>query len=157
MSSRGRGWWPMTDLPTPNDDELAEQRAEEIAEDLEEYEDHLRDLVNEIGRVISRTRYPKDDQPEGLDWIIDETHRLVARAIGYIRRQEDGPMTMRHALEEINEAVAAIRWEGNHLTAKVKELEVLVAEASTQRDDALQQRDFLLKVLKLFGITLRDE
>ena len=148
----------MTDLPTPNDDRPGPD-PDEIAEDLEEYEDHLRDLelAHEIGRVIARTRYPKDDQPEGLDWIIDEAHRLVARAIGYIRRQEDGPMTMRHALEEINEAVAAIRWEGNHLTAKVKELERLVAEASTQRDDALQQRDFLLKVLKLFGITLRDE
>jgi hypothetical protein len=48
---------------------------------------------------------------------IRETRQAIREALGYIERQEDGPLTMRYALKDIDTNVTAIEYEVGYLTS----------------------------------------
>jgi hypothetical protein len=50
----------------------------------------------------------EEDYRVVIDQRIDETRQAIKQALGYIKRQEDGPLTMRHALKKIGKTVDVI-------------------------------------------------
>ena len=79
-----------------------------------------------------------------IDQAIRETRKAIHEAIGYIKRQEDGPMTMRHALKDIGNTVTAIESEVWHLTYSLNRLQDIAAQVLEQRDEAIRQRDLAI-------------
>jgi hypothetical protein len=77
---------------------------------------------------------------------IHETRQAIKQALGYIERQEDGPLTMRHALKDIEKSVSAIECDASYLTSELKRLRIIAGKLLQQRDEALRQRDLLIAV-----------
>jgi septal ring factor EnvC (AmiA/AmiB activator) len=88
----------------------------------------------------------EEDYRVVIDQRIDETRHAIKQALGYIKRQEDGPLTMRHALKRIDKTVNAIEDEVRYLTGALDRLEGIAAKLLEQRDEALRQRDLLIAV-----------
>ena len=80
---------------------------------------------------------------------IRETRQAIKEALGYIERQEDGPITMRHALKDIDKSVTAIEGEASYLTGELKRLRLIASTLLKQRDEALRQRDLLIALCGL--------
>ena len=78
---------------------------------------------------------------------VQEARRAIRQTIGYIRRHEDGPVTMRHALNVIDKRVMNIQLEASFLTDENDRLRVIAAEAVEQMEEALRQRDYALSLL----------
>ncbi len=77
---------------------------------------------------------------------IRETRQAIKEALGYIERQEDGPLTMRHALTDIDKSVTAIECEVSYLTGELQRLRLITSTLLKQRDEALRQRDLLIAI-----------
>ena len=88
----------------------------------------------------------EEDYRVVIDQRIGEIRRAIKRALGYIKRQEDGPLTMRAALKKIGKTVDAIEGEVQYLTGALDRLEAIAAKLLEQRDEALRQRDLLIAV-----------
>ena len=88
--------------------------------------------------------------PESIDYraeiatMIRKTYQTIEEALGYIERQEDGPLTMRFALRDIEHTVEAIETEVCYLTGALEQLQTAIATLQTQRDEAMQQRNLLM-------------
>jgi hypothetical protein len=79
-----------------------------------------------------------------LSHAISETRHAISEALGYIERQEDGPVTMRFALRDIEDRVSAIESEADYLACALDRFQEMVEKLAEQRDSALRQRDLLL-------------
>jgi len=77
---------------------------------------------------------------------IRDTRQAIKEALGYIERQEDGPLTMRHALKDIDKNVTAIEGEVGYLTGELQRLRLIASTLLKQRDEALRQRDLLIAI-----------
>ena len=88
----------------------------------------------------------EEDYHVVIDQRIGETRQAIKQALGYIKRQEDGPLTMRAALKKIDKTVDAIEGEMLYLTGALDRLEAIAAKLLEQRDEALRQRDLLIAV-----------
>ena len=77
---------------------------------------------------------------------IRETRQAIKEALGYIERQEDGPITMRHALKDIDTNLTAIEGEVSYLTGELQRLRLIASTLLKQRDEALRQRDLLIAI-----------
>ena len=91
-------------------------------------------------------------QPEPLieiNTVLEQVRAAIEEALGYIERQEDGPLTMRLALKAIRQQVDALEDEvyGLHYTAA--SLNRIAIRLREQRDEALRQRDLLVAVTGL--------
>jgi hypothetical protein len=84
-----------------------------------------------------------------IDQAIQETHQAIEEAFGYIERQEDGPVTMRHALTAIDTRLSAIETEVCCLVGTVDRLHTIALKLLEQRDEALRQRDLLIALTGL--------
>ena len=78
---------------------------------------------------------------------VQETRRAIRQAMGYIRRQEDGPVTMYHALKVIDKRVLDFQLEASYLTEENDRLRVIAAQAVEQMEEAIRQRDYALSLL----------
>ena len=94
-----------------------------------------------------------DDYRSTIANAIRETRQLITETLGYIAQQEDGPVTMHHALTSIGHAVTDIQLEASYLSAETERWRMIAAKALEQRDEALRQRDTLLGLLS--GVKLR--
>lgn len=92
----------------------------------------------------------EEDYRVVIDQRIEETRRVIKQALGYIKRQEDGPLTMRAALKKIDKTVTSIEDEVRYLTSALDRLEAIAAKLLEQRDEALRQRDLLIAVSGLY-------
>ena len=81
-----------------------------------------------------------------IEQTIRDTRQAIQEALGYIERQEDGPVTMRHALKDIDQSVTAIECEVWYLSSALDRLQAIAAKLLEQRDEALRQRDLLIAV-----------
>jgi hypothetical protein len=81
-----------------------------------------------------------------IEQTIRETRQAIREALGYIERQEDGPLTMRHALKDIDQSVTAIEYEVWYLSGALDRLQSIAAKLRDQRDEALRQRDLLIAI-----------
>ena|SRR5258708_5219954 len=90
---------------------------------------------------------PQDeDYRSTIEQAIRETRLAIREALGYIERQEDGPLTMRHALKDIDQSVTAIECEVWYLSGALDRFQKIAAKLLEQRDEALRQRDLLIAV-----------
>jgi hypothetical protein len=89
---------------------------------------------------------PQEDYRTTIEQIIRETRQAIQEATGYIERQEDGPLTMRHALKDIDKSVTAIECEVWYLSGALDRLQAIAAKLLEQRDEALRQRDLLIAI-----------
>jgi hypothetical protein len=92
----------------------------------------------------------EEDYRATIDQAIRETRHAIKEALGYIERQEDGPLTMRHALKDIDKSVTAIEGEVWYLSGALDRLQSIAAKLLEQRDEALRQRDLLIAVSGLY-------
>jgi hypothetical protein len=53
----------------------------------------------------------EEDYRTTIEQTICETRYAIKEALGYIERQEDAPLTMRHALKDIDKSVTTIECE----------------------------------------------
>jgi len=81
-----------------------------------------------------------------IEQAIRDTRQAIQEALGYIERQEDGPVTMRYALTDIDKAVTAIECETWYLSGALDRFQTIAAKLLEQRDEALRQRDLLIAV-----------
>ena len=77
-----------------------------------------------------------------------ETRQAITEALGYIERQEDGPLTMRYVLKDIGERVNTIEYEVSYLTDELQRLKAIASTLLKQRDEALRQRDVLIAAFR---------
>jgi len=78
-----------------------------------------------------------------MEKVVHETRQAIEETLGYIERQEDGPVTMRHALKDIDERVSAIENEINYLVGTVDHLHTLAERLFRQHEEAIRQRNIL--------------
>jgi hypothetical protein len=88
----------------------------------------------------------EEDYRSTIEQAIRETRQAIREALGYIQRQEDGPLTMRCALKDIDQSVTAIECEVWYLSGALDRFQAIVAKLLEQRDEALRQRDLLIAV-----------
>lgn len=88
----------------------------------------------------------EEDYRTTIEQAIRETRHAIKEALGYIERQEDGPLTMRYALKDIDKSVTAIEGEVWYLSGALDRLQAIAAKLLEQRDEALRQRDLLIAV-----------
>src|SRR5438105_3643243 len=88
----------------------------------------------------------EEDYRTTIEQTICETRHAIKEALGYIERQEDGPLTMRHALKDIDKSVTNIEYEVWYLSGALDRLQAIAAKLLEQRDEALRQRDLLIAV-----------
>lgn len=88
----------------------------------------------------------EEDYRSTIEQAIRETRQAIQKALGYIERQEDGPLTMRHALKDIDKSVTAIEGEVSYLTGELQRLRIIASTLLKQRDEALRQRDLLIAI-----------
>jgi hypothetical protein len=81
-----------------------------------------------------------------IEKAVRETRSAIQEALGYIDRQEDGPFTMRCALQEIDNRLSAIETEVCCLVGTTDRLQAIAMKLMEQRDEALRQRDLLIAV-----------
>ena len=90
-------------------------------------------------------------QPEDYRAVIAQAIRearlAIRQALGYIRRQEDGPVTMHHALKRIDKRVTDIELEVAYLSKENERLQTIAKEACEQRDEAMRQRDEAMRLV----------
>ena len=84
-----------------------------------------------------------------INQAIRDTRQTIHEALGYIERQEDGPVTMRYALTDIDKTVTAIECEAWYLSGALDRLQAIAAKLLEQRNEALRQRDLLIAA---FGV-----
>ncbi|MEP7289839.1 MAG: hypothetical protein ABI947_29160 [Chloroflexota bacterium] len=89
------------------------------------------------------------DYDPRLDRAIQATRAAIEEALGFIKRQEDGPLTMTFALRDIDEQVDAIETEVWCVVVALDNMNEVVARLSHQRDEAMRQYNTLLS---LFGL-----
>lgn len=90
-----------------------------------------------------------EDYRAKIEQAIRETRQAIREAVGYIERQEDGPLTMRHALRDIDQSVSAIEAETLYLTGTLDRIQAAATKLLEQRDEAIRQRDLLIAWLGL--------
>ena len=83
-----------------------------------------------------------------LQKLIDETNKAILQAQGYIKRQEDGPVTMYHALKKIARRLAAVEVEVAIILSTLEGYEDLVAIMTQQRNDAVYHQTVLRRYFK---------
>lgn len=88
-----------------------------------------------------------EDYRSTIEQAIRETRQAIIDALGYIERQEDGPVTMHYALKDIDKSVTAIECELWYLSGALERLQVIAGQVLEQRDEALRQRDILIGLL----------
>ena len=133
----------------------------DLDDDLDEYEsmyddprddpnDESRDHLKDMPREAWWNQYDADfhDFRGYIQKLLDETYKALDEAVGYIKRQEDGPITMRYALEKIRRRLAAVEVEINALTSTNEANEVLMEELTQQRNDAVYQITVLSRYVK---------
>ncbi len=81
-----------------------------------------------------------------IEQAVNETRQAIREALGFIDRQEDGPFTMRCALQEIDSRLSAIETEVSCLVGTTDRLHAIALKLMEQRDEALRQRDLLIAV-----------
>jgi len=81
-----------------------------------------------------------------IEQAIRDTRAAIEEALGYIERQEDGPSTMRSAIKDIDALVDAIETDVSCLVITVDELRALTATLRQQRNEAVHQRDVLIRM-----------
>ncbi len=86
------------------------------------------------------------DHRADIEKAVRETRSAIQEALGYIDRQEDGPFTMRCALQEIDNRLSAIETEVCCLVGTADRLHAIALKLMEQRDEALRQRDLLIAV-----------
>jgi hypothetical protein len=91
----------------------------------------------------------EEDYRAEIRVVIRETQQAIREALGYIERQEDGPLTMRHALKDIDQNVTAIECEVSYLTGELQRLRLIASTLLKQRDEAVRQRDLLIALCGL--------
>lgn len=92
----------------------------------------------------------EEDYRSTIEQAIRETRQAIREALGYIERQEDGPLTMRYALKDIDKSVTAIEGEVWYLSGALDRFQTIAAKLLHQRDEALRQRDLLIAVSDLY-------
>jgi hypothetical protein len=92
----------------------------------------------------------QEDYRSTIEQTIREARQAIREALGYIERQEDGPLTMRHALTDIDKSVTAIECEVWYLSGALDRLQAIATKLLEQRDEALRQRDLLIAVSGLY-------
>jgi hypothetical protein len=88
-----------------------------------------------------------EDYRSAIAQAIREARHAIQEVLGYIKRQEDGPVTMTYALRDIDKTVDDIQFEASYLAGESERWRVIAAKALEQRDEALRQRDILLGYL----------
>jgi hypothetical protein len=83
-----------------------------------------------------------------LERAIQETREAINAAILLIENQEDGPITMRAALKDIDARLDSIETEVCYLNGTVEKFGAITAKLREQRDEVIRQRDALLTVLR---------
>ncbi len=86
------------------------------------------------------------DYRADIEKAVRETRSAIQEALGYIERQEDGPFTMRCALQQIDSRLSAIETEVSCLVGTADRLQAFALKLMEQRDEALRQRDLLIAV-----------
>ena len=83
------------------------------------------------GRPASRyRRLPEpEDYRATIAQAVGETRHLIQEALGYIKRQEDGPLTMDAALQAIDQAVTDIQLEVSYLSGALERYRAVNAKA----------------------------
>ena len=89
------------------------------------------------------------DYDPRLEQAIQATRVAIEEALGFIERQEDGPLTMHFALRDIAQQVDAIETEACCVVVTLEEMNELVLKLCQQRDEAIHQYNVLLA---LFGL-----
>jgi len=87
-----------------------------------------------------------EDYRAEIERMIRETQYVVDEMIGYIERQEDGPLTMRCALREMEQKISAIKIEAQYMAGSLNKLQTIAGKLMEQRDEAIRQRDLLMLV-----------
>lgn len=93
-----------------------------------------------MSEVTTRGR----DYRAEIELAVRETRRVIDEALGYIRRQEDGPMTMRHSLQEIKAQVDILESELYELYYNAENLNRIIERVSRQRDETIRQREMVM-------------
>jgi hypothetical protein len=88
-----------------------------------------------------------EDYRSAIMQVIHETRHAIKQALGYIKRQEDGPVTMTYALKKIDKVVTDLQVEASYMSGEADRWRDIAAKALEQRDEALRQRDILLGYL----------
>lgn len=78
-----------------------------------------------------------------IELTVGDARKAIAEALGYIERQEDGPLTMRHALKDIGNTITSLENELFELHYTIETLDRLATRLRDQRDEAMLQRDIL--------------
>src|SRR5262245_35955217 len=89
---------------------------------------------------------PTDRRPD-IDEAIRHIHEMIDEALGYIERQEDGPMTMRAALKDIRDRVDTLESEINVLFGSAAELQHISARLIMEREAAIQQYNMVIELV----------
>lgn len=93
--------------------------------------------------VVSVDKYRKD-----IEKASKETWDKIEEALGYIKRQEDGPFTMTVAIREIGEKLDRLETEVSILCAGYQEVEVMTRLLRSQRREAFKARDRMRRVIR---------
>jgi hypothetical protein len=78
-----------------------------------------------------------------------ETRQAINDAIELINNHEDGPATMRSALNEIEQYLSNVETEVSCMEHSYQDVLALMARVNGQRDEALKQRNIALRQLKI--------
>ena len=138
---------PNSDVDNDMDEYLTESMYDDPRDDPnDEATYHLKDLPREAWWNQDYADF--HDFRGHIQKLLDETYKALDEAVGYIKRQEDGPLTMRYALAKVRRKLAAVEVEINTLTATNDSNELANEELTRQRNDALYQLTVLSRYVK---------
>ncbi|MEP7287290.1 MAG: hypothetical protein ABI947_16160 [Chloroflexota bacterium] len=87
----------------------------------------------------SESQVPQGYSPRAeIDQALNATRAVIEEAIGYIERQEDGPLTMRFALRDIEDQVNALETEAIYAHRRTKQDCAAFTASARRRDPAIQ-------------------
>ncbi|MEP7288097.1 MAG: hypothetical protein ABI947_20270 [Chloroflexota bacterium] len=92
---------------------------------------------------------PERNHRANIDQAIKATRAVIEEAVGYIERQEDGPLTMRFALRDIEQKVDLLETEACCALVTLDEMNEIALTLREQRDEAIRQYEV---ILSLFGL-----
>jgi len=78
---------------------------------------------------------------------IRKTTEAIEAAFGHIERQEDGPITMRYALKEIDNGLSEVENQISYLIGTLLSANDFTAQMIEQRDNAIRERDRLMAMI----------
>jgi hypothetical protein len=91
-----------------------------------------------------------------IEAAIRDTRQAIEEAIDLINNHEDGPATMRAALNDIEQHLSDVETEVSCMEHSYQDVLVLMARINQQRDEALKQRSIAVRQLKIEQKQNRD-